>query len=74
MRTELPDDGRGEVARVELVDPFLLERLFVSRGHRLRLRALPSSSAGGLCVYGASDGAKQRAEDLSDVRVVLERP
>src|SRR6185295_11462752 len=68
----VPDDGRGAVVRVELVDPFLLERLFAAREHRLRLRALPSSYAGGLCVYGASPRSEQGA--LKHVRVVLERP
>jgi Cellulase (glycosyl hydrolase family 5) len=71
-----PDDGRGEVVRVELVDPFLLARLFSARAHRLRLRALPSSYAGGLCIYGSAPRAAEPATEaaLNHVRVVLERP
>jgi mannan endo-1,4-beta-mannosidase len=72
----VPDDGRGEVVRVEVVDPFLLARLFAAREHRLRLRALPSSYAGGLCVYGSPPGGAQSGGDamLNHVRIALEPP
>jgi mannan endo-1,4-beta-mannosidase len=71
-----PDDGVGAVVEVELVDARLLARLFrAGRTHRLRLRALPSPFAGGLCVYGRDvHGPAQDAPALlSHVRVTLER-
>jgi hypothetical protein len=72
----MPDDGRGQVARVELVDARLLRRLFgKGRQHSLRLRALPSPYAGGLCVYGRAPSAQDAPDPggLVHVRVTLER-
>jgi hypothetical protein len=76
----VPDDGLGTVVRVELVDARILSRLFggKARAHTLRLRALPSSFAGGLCVYGrelgaATDAAERAPEGLSHVRITLQR-
>jgi mannan endo-1,4-beta-mannosidase len=70
------DDGVGAVVAVELVDGRLLARLFgKGRIHSLRLRALPSPYAGGLCVYGRDQSAsvEAAAPALSQVRVTLER-
>ncbi len=84
----MPDDGRGQVVRVELVDARLLGRLFrKARKHTLRLRALASPYAGGLCVYGRERGTEPTAEapgsareqkpeaaaELAHVRITLER-
>jgi mannan endo-1,4-beta-mannosidase len=71
-----PDDGVGEVVRVELSDARALRRIFGRRGpHELRFTALPSSYAGGLCIYGAPSGAQPVPEpvarDLQAVRIVL---
>lgn len=72
------DDGVGAAISVELVDARLLARLFgKARVHRLRLRALPSPFAGGLCVYGRDPSAAREADvsppALSHVRITLER-
>jgi mannan endo-1,4-beta-mannosidase len=72
----MPDDGFGEVVTVELHDARWLRRLFHGRQrHTLRLRALPSPYAGGLCIYGAVTGLRplppDKVRELSAVRVTL---
>jgi mannan endo-1,4-beta-mannosidase len=55
-----PDDGLGDLVHIEVRDADLLERLFrKGRRHVLKLRALPSRYAGGLCVYGKITGAME---------------
>lgn len=73
------DDGFGEVVEVELRDARSLKRIFrPGRTHALRLRALPSPYAGGLCVYGAVTGRgplpEGAARDITSVRVSLVPP
>lgn len=71
-----PDDGLGDVVRVQLSGPGLLKRLFAqNRRHVLRLRALPSRYAGGLCVYGKATGKvpiqPEWRRPIDSVRVTL---
>ena len=70
----VPDDGYGDLVRVELADEAALERVFSrSRWHRLRLRALPSRYGGGLCVYGRPTRPlpKSKRRALHTIRVTL---
>jgi len=72
-----PDDGLGEVVRVEWVDARSLRRFAKRRLHTLRLVALPSRYAGGLCLYGKPTGAlpvaPEAKRDLDHVRIRLLR-
>jgi hypothetical protein len=73
----MPDDGLGELVRVELRDTRALRKIFASaRRHTLSFRALPSDYAGGLCLYGKPTGvvplAPAAQRELSSVRVTLD--
>lgn len=49
----MPDDGFGELVRIEWPETARLRRLLArTKRHSLRFIALPSSYAGGLCIYG----------------------
>ncbi len=72
-----PDDGLGELVSVEWVDVRSLRRFAKRRLHTLRLVALPSRYAGGLCLYGKPTGAlpvaPESKRDLEHVRIRLVR-
>lgn len=67
----MPDDGHGRLVRVEVVDRFFLRRAFARRTHTLRLRALPSRFAGGLCVYGPLPSEPPLTAQVPPLRVIL---
>ncbi len=71
-----PDDGFGEVVSLEFADAAMLRKLFTrSHRHSLRLRALPTPYAGGLCIYGKPTGAlplpDEARRELDTVRLTL---
>ncbi len=71
-----PDDGLGELIRVQWDDPSGLRKIFrANTTHTLRFVALPSRYAGGLCVYGKPTGAipldPAWRRDLDQVRIQL---
>ncbi len=71
-----PDDGLGELIRVQWDDARALRQVFRgSTSHTLRFVALPSRYAGGLCVYGKPTGVipldAAGRRDLDQVRIQL---